>query len=86
MKTTSAVFPLLIVDRPGGPVIQCLCGAESAVIRNGLANRDMVGLRSSGPAQAHASADLTGAGVMRMVLHAKSCVRGQNELQARMAR
>lgn len=71
-------LPLRVVDAPGGPVLRCLCGAESAVIRSGLANSTMTRLRSSGPAMPHASADLTPAAVMRMILHAKNCLRGSN--------
>jgi hypothetical protein len=76
---TGEELPLRVIEQPGvGIILACLCGAESAVIRNGLANSTMVGLRSSGSARAHASGDLTTAGILRMVLHARGCLRGQN--------
>jgi hypothetical protein len=71
------ILPLRIIDQPGGPVIRCLCGAEAAVIRAGLSNSTMTGLRGSGPALSHAGPDLTPAAVMRMVLHAKGCARAE---------
>jgi hypothetical protein len=71
-------LPLRIVDQAGGPVIRCLCGAELAVMKRGLTN-ELIGLRRS-DYQPRLSPDLTPAGVMRMVLHAKTCVRGQNKL------
>lgn len=80
-----SILPLRIIDQPGGPVIRCLCGAEGAVLRAGLANRSMTGLRGSGPALSRASPDLTPAAVLRMILHARNCARAA-EIIAALAR
>jgi hypothetical protein len=71
-------LPLRIVETATGPAIKCLCDAESAILRLGVANSTMTGLRSSGRAMPAARADLTPAGVLRMILHAQRCVAGQN--------
>lgn len=69
-----AELPLLIFDAPGGCVIRCLCDAEAAVMRPGMT--DMWLGRS----------DPSAAGLLRMVLHAKKCLLGQNLLAEQRAR
>jgi len=59
-------LPLRIDDVPGGAVIRCLCGAEAAVMAPGIAD------------QWRGVSDPSSAGLLRMVLHAKRCLRGQN--------
>ena len=73
MSATMGELPLRIIRCEQGIVIRCLCGAESAVIRTEIANTTMTGLRTSGPRIPKARADLTPAGVMRMVLHTVNC-------------
>jgi len=76
------ILPLRIIDQPGGPVIRCLCGAEAAVARPALANRGMVGLRSSGPRIERLRPDLSPHAVLSMVIHAKRCRRAVEVLAA----
>jgi len=68
-------LPLRIVDQPGGAVVRCLCGAELASMRRGLAN-ELVRLRSSA-GRVHLSPDVSPAGLLCMIVHAKSCAAGQ---------
>ena len=75
---TGHALPLVFIDQPGGIVIACLCGAEATTVRNGLANDTMTGLRSSGQSMQRLAADVSPAGVLRVVLHARKCVPGRN--------
>jgi hypothetical protein len=75
---TARELPLRVVEDDGMIILTSLCGAESGVIRMGLANSTMVGLRSSGAAMPRVSPDLTPAAILRMVLHARGCLRCQN--------
>lgn len=63
---TLAELPLRVDDAPGGALIRCLCGAEAAVMRPGILD------------QWRGTADPSAAGLLRMVLHAKRCLPGQN--------
>jgi hypothetical protein len=73
-------LPVRVLQRPGGGVvIACLCGAESAVLRSGLANT-LTGLRRSS-CRPQLGTDLSPAGMARMILHAQGCLRGQNLLR-----
>lgn len=72
------VLPVVVIDHPQGLILACLCGAEGALIRKGLANDTMTGLRGSGEAMPRLRADVTPAGLLRIILHAQRCVRGQN--------
>ncbi len=74
-------LPLRIIDTGRGIIVRCLCGAESATLRRATVNTSMPGLRSSGAAMTHASPDLTPAGILRMAVHAKNCLRGRNNAQ-----
>lgn len=78
VRPVNGELPLRVIEKPEGIVLVCLCGAESAMIRSGAGNHTMVGLRSSGVARPHLAADLTPAGLMRIVLHARTCLRGEN--------
>lgn len=71
-------LPLRVIEKPEGIVLVCLCGVEAGTIRDGTGNHTMVGLRGSGVARPHLGIDLTPAGLMRIVLHARTCLRGQN--------
>ena len=71
-------LPLRVIEKPEGILLVCLCGAESAMIRSGAGNHTMVGLRGSGVARPRLTGDLTPAGIIQMVLHARTCLRGQN--------
>jgi hypothetical protein len=62
-------LPLRIDEDPDGPVIRCLCGAEAAVMDPPRAV----------PAIRHSVPDASPAALLRMVLHAKACQRGQYE-------
>ena len=66
-------LPLRIIDQPGGAVIRCLCGAELATLRRGVTR--MAGLRQA-VALPHLSPDITAAGLVVMVAHAKACDSG----------
>ena len=68
-------LPIRIVDDGSGPVLRCLCGAESATLRKGTVNRSMTRLRSSGPAALAMAAGLTPADLLIMVAHARTCAR-----------
>ena len=68
-----AELPLRVDDVPGGAVIRCLCGAEAAVMAPGMAD------------QWRGTADPSAAGLLRMVLHARRCQRGRNDM-AELAR
>ena len=59
-------LPLRIDDAPNGAVIRCLCGAEAAVMRPSITD------------QWRGTCDPSAAGLLRMILHAKTCLRGQN--------
>ena len=63
-------LPLRIVDQPGGAVIRCLCGAEAASIRR--ATTQMSGLRASAALPGLAP-DVTPAGILMMIVHARAC-------------
>lgn len=76
VESAGAELPLRVVDTPGGLRLVCLCGAEATVIRPGLAN-ELIRLKAS-HSRPKASAGLTPVGLLRLVLHAKTCVRGQN--------
>lgn len=67
-------LPLRIIDQPGGAVIRCLCGAELSTLRRGTT--EIPGMRSS-VRLLHLSPDITPAGLMIMVVHAKQCVIGK---------
>jgi hypothetical protein len=71
-------LPTRVFEADGAIILRSLCGAESGVIRKGLANSSMVGLRSSGAAMPRVSPDLTPAAILRMVLHARECLRCLN--------
>lgn len=73
-------LPLRVVDTPGGPYIRCLCGAEATVMRPEL-NYQRGGLVRTNRAQVKAGSDLSPAALIRMVAHAKACVRGQNMIR-----
>jgi len=74
------VLPLLVVeDEAGTPSIRCLCGAEGARAKRGVAHR-LSGLRAAPPATELAT-DVTDLGALRMILHARNCQRGQNLLR-----
>lgn len=66
-------LPLRIDDAPHGAVIRCLCGAEAAVMAPGIADRR------------RGTADPSAAGLLRMVVHAKRCLIGQNLALGRRA-
>lgn len=76
------ILPLRIIETDRGLVIRCLCGAESAVIRQGLANPGMLGLRGSGHRIGQLASDVTPAGVLNMALHARNCHRAADLLAA----
>jgi hypothetical protein len=61
-----AELPLRIHDAPGGAVVRCLCGAEAAVLRPGIA------------AMWQGQTDPSAGGLLRMTLHAKRCLIGRN--------
>lgn len=65
-KQGTAELPLRIYDEPGGALIKCLCGAEAVVMRPSIV------------AQWKGQADPSAAGLLRMVLHAKTCLIGVN--------
>jgi hypothetical protein len=69
-------LPLRIFDDPAGPVIRCLCGAEAALMDPPRAQ----------PAVRHSVPDASPAALLRMVLHAKQCQRGQYEQLEQSAR
>ena len=74
-------LPLRIIDQPGGPVIRCLCGVESAVVRAGPPAGAAPVIRAAHGARVMARAvgpGTTPADVLRMVLHARRCVAGRN--------
>lgn len=73
-------LPLRIVDAPGGPVIRCLCGAESAVVRPSSEQSAAIirANRGSRIMNRGLSPDVSPAAVIRMIAHAKTCRRGQN--------
>lgn len=73
-------LPIRVIDQPGGPVLRCLCGAESSTLRRGTVNRSMPGLRGSGPAQLRAGPDMSPAALVIMAAHARSCERGRELL------
>ncbi len=70
-------LPLRIIDQPGGAVIRCLCGAELAALKRGLAG-GVAFARTAGanPAQGKLSPDVSPAGLLIMVSHAQRCQRG----------
>jgi hypothetical protein len=57
---------LRIFDAPGGVVIACLCGAEAALIAPTIVQ------------QWRGVKDPSAGALLRMTVHAKSCVAGQN--------
>jgi hypothetical protein len=67
-------LPLRIVDQPGGTVIRCLCGAELATLRRGVAALAVLRQAVTLP---HLSPDITAAGLVVMVAHAKTCADGR---------
>lgn len=73
-------LPLRVVDEPGGPYIRCLCGAEATVMRPEL-DHQRGGVVRTNRARLHAGSDLSPAALIRMVAHAKQCMRGQNLLE-----
>jgi hypothetical protein len=79
--TDMRLLPLLFVlDDAGTPAIRCLCGAEGASVRRGVAHQ-MTRLRAAPPATL-LSPDTGDLGALRMVLHARTCERGQALLAA----
>lgn len=71
------VLPILIVtDQDGAPSVRGLCGAEAAAVRRG-ANTQLTRMRASAPGRTRVTADVTDLGVLRMILHARSCHRCQ---------
>ena len=77
-------LPLIVVDQPGGATIRCLCGAEPATLRRGLAVGLQMARTGTGQnrGRARLAADLTTPGLLMMVLHAGRCKRGQAILEA----
>lgn len=71
-------LPLRIVAQPGGAVIRCLCGAEVATVRRGLARGHRMAVSQPG-----LSPDVTPAGLLMMIAHAGRCQRGQ-QIQANL--
>ncbi|HEV2375173.1 MAG TPA: hypothetical protein VGS19_23815 [Streptosporangiaceae bacterium] len=74
------VLPLRVIDQPGGLVIRCLCGAESAVVRPS-SELSVAVVRAShgvGTLNRGVSPDVSPAAVVRMAAHAKTCVPGRN--------
>ena len=68
-------LPLRIIDQPGGPVIRCLCGVESARVTaasDGAAPIVRAARRLSAPARGLAP-DVSPGALLRMVAHAKAC-------------
>lgn len=77
-------LPLRIVNDPAaGVMVRCLCGATLASVRRHVAHQ-MTGLRAAPPATLLA-ADVTPAGLARMVLHAQTCERGRVATNRRSA-
>jgi hypothetical protein len=68
-------LPLRVIDQPGGAILRCLCGLETARLVKSTVNDSMTGLRSSGPARPRLSPDLSPAAILAMVVHAESCDR-----------
>lgn len=66
MTSQRAELPLRVFDQPGGAVIACLCQAEATVLAPGITD------------QWRGTTDPSSAGLLRMVLHAKTCLTGQN--------
>lgn len=77
--STGTELPLRILDQPGGAVIRCLCGAELSTLRRGTTV--LAGLRQA-VALPHLSPDITAAGLVVMVAHAKACARGRERAAA----
>jgi predicted alpha/beta-fold hydrolase len=79
-------LPLRIVDQPGGAVIRCLCGHELATLRRGVTG--LTGMRRDAYLP-HLAPDITAAGLVVMVAHAKACAEGRRraaELHQRAGR
>lgn len=74
-------FPLRVVELAGGGiVIRALCGAESALVKPAAdqAAPIMLAARQNPVRNRGISPDASAAGVLRMVLHAKTCLRCKN--------
>jgi hypothetical protein len=72
-------LPLRIIDQPGGATVRCLCGAEAATLRR--ASTGMLRMRGA-VSLPGLSPDVSPAGLLMMIAHAKQCERGR-ELAAR---
>ncbi len=73
-------LPLRIAETPGGYVIRCLCGAESATVKASAepAGAIVRAARGSAVANRGISPDVSPAAVLRMALHAKRCLPARN--------
>lgn len=72
-------LPLRIVELPAGYCVRCLCGAESAIIKPASAHGEIIrAARGFGITNRDTSGDLSPAAILRMVVHARSCLRAQN--------
>jgi hypothetical protein len=73
-------LPLRIIYQPGGITIQCLCGAESAVVKPAATASAAIIRANRGMSRTNRalSPDGTPAGLLRMALHARSCLVARN--------
>lgn len=75
------VLPLLIVrDKHGTPGIRCRCGAEASTLRKGVGSK-LRGMRAA-PPMPNLGPDATELGLLNMILHATSCKRGNELMEA----
>jgi len=73
-------LPIRVDDTPGGFTLRCLCGTETVLITPApdstaplvrVAHGSYVVNRGAKP-------DFTPAGLLKLALHARGCLRGQN--------
>ena len=82
MSRYTALPIVIAVDEDDTPAVLALCGAEAATMRRGTAH-GLIRLRAAPPAL-KLDADVTAAGVLRMILHAQICETCQALQQAHL--
>ncbi len=73
-------LPVRFYDTPAGIVARCLCGAEGArvTLAPERASAIVRAAHGTGVRNRGVSADVSPAGLLRLAVHARRCVRGQN--------
>lgn len=66
-------LPLAVYEQPGGFVLRCDCGAETALVRQSTVNHTMTRLGGSGPRRPRLSPDVGPAAVLAAIMHARAC-------------